>query len=205
MGRSPLGRRTVGTVKDVKYVLLVVTVLALLVWASADVPHTFVAGDVISAAEMNANFEVVAAAISALEAAVGTAGPVTSAVGQNLTIATNDPTWVTFGFATISTGNMYSPAEPTRVTVPADGIYLVTARVSWSNDQTGRRSATIFQNEFSIMADHRTASGPSSNLVTGLRQLSAGDYLELNVFQNSGNDVSVNSAVLDVTFLRAVP
>lgn len=54
----------------VRYVLLVITVVAL-VGVSAlalDVPHSFAGGDVISAAEMNANFAAIEAAVSALEA-----------------------------------------------------------------------------------------------------------------------------------------
>lgn len=54
----------------IRYVLLVITVVAL-VGVSAlalDVPHSFAGGDVISAAEMNANFAAVEAAVSALEA-----------------------------------------------------------------------------------------------------------------------------------------
>ncbi len=56
---------------QVRYVLLMITLVAL-VGVSAlalDVPNTFVSGDVISAAEMNANFTAVEAAVTALEAA----------------------------------------------------------------------------------------------------------------------------------------
>jgi len=58
-------------VNQVRYVLLMITLVAL-VGVSAlalDVPNTFVSGDVISAAEMNANFAAVEAAVTALEAA----------------------------------------------------------------------------------------------------------------------------------------
>ena len=56
---------------QVRYVLLMITLVAL-VGVSAlalDVPHTFVSGDVISAAEMNANFAAVEAAVAALQGA----------------------------------------------------------------------------------------------------------------------------------------
>lgn len=55
---------------QLRYVLLVVTVVAL-VGVSAlalTVPNTFVSGEVISAAEMNANFSAVEAAVAALQA-----------------------------------------------------------------------------------------------------------------------------------------
>jgi hypothetical protein len=61
-------------VNQLRYVLLVVT-LMVLVGVSAlalDVPHAFVAGELVSAAEMNANFAAVAAAVTALEAEVAT-------------------------------------------------------------------------------------------------------------------------------------
>ena len=56
---------------QVRYVLLVVTVVAL-VGVSAlalTVPNTFVSGEVISAAEMNANFAAVEAAVAELQVA----------------------------------------------------------------------------------------------------------------------------------------
>ena len=56
---------------QLRYVLLVITVVAM-VGVSAlalTVPNTFVSGEVISAAEMNANFAAVQAAVTALETA----------------------------------------------------------------------------------------------------------------------------------------
>jgi len=61
-------------VNQFRYVLFVVT-LIVLVGASAlalDVPNAFVAGEIVSAAEMNANVAAVAAAVTALEAEVAT-------------------------------------------------------------------------------------------------------------------------------------
>ena len=60
---------------QLRYVLLAVTLIAL-VGVSAlalDVPNTFVSGDVISAADMNANFAAVEAAVTALETQVAEA------------------------------------------------------------------------------------------------------------------------------------
>jgi hypothetical protein len=206
VGRRCVGGSVVGRMKDVKYVLLVVTAMALLLWASAvTVPNAFVAGEVISAAEMNANFDAVAAAISELEATVAATRPAASVVRQSLDVASNDPSWVPFGFTLFASSGMVDPAEPTRVTVPVDGIYLIATRVSWSNNVDGRRSATVFVNDSTMMSDQRVASGPSSNAVSGLRRLSAGDYVELRLFQNSGVDVNVNSAYLDVTWLGPAP
>lgn len=54
---------------QIRYVLLTITLVAL-VGVSAlalNVPNSFVSGDVISAAEMNANFAAVEAAVTALE------------------------------------------------------------------------------------------------------------------------------------------
>lgn len=57
---------------QIRYVLLAITIIAL-VGVSAlalSIPNTFAPGEVISAAEMNANFAAVEAAVTALEAAV---------------------------------------------------------------------------------------------------------------------------------------
>lgn len=195
-----------GTMKDFKYVLLVLTGMALLLWASAlNVPHAFVAGEVISAAEMNANFDAVAAAVSALEATIAATKPSASTVGDNFTVASQTQTYVPFGYTAFSTGGLFDPAEPTRVTVPVDGIYLVAIRAAWSNNTVGRRTASVYINDGHFMSDTRLASGPSSTAVSGLRRLSAGDHIEVILWQDSGVDVNVHRAVLDVTWLGPSP
>jgi hypothetical protein len=54
-----------------RYTFLVATVLALGIWGVAvNVPNTFTAGDTISSAEVNANFDVLETAVTANETAI---------------------------------------------------------------------------------------------------------------------------------------
>ena len=57
---------------QLRYVLFVVTLMVLVGVSTfaLDVPNAFVPGEIVSAAEMNANFAAVAAAVTALEAEV---------------------------------------------------------------------------------------------------------------------------------------
>jgi hypothetical protein len=112
-------------VNQVRYVLLMITLVAL-VGVSAlalDVPNTFVSGDVISAAEMNANFAAVEAAVSALEAQVAeaqAAQPVVAHAKVDGQISVNSTTMIDVAVVTID--------------APAAGVVLVqyTAQAGFS-------------------------------------------------------------------------
>ena len=101
---------------QVRYVLLMITLVAL-VGVSAlalDVPNPFVSGDVISAAEMNANFAAVEAAVTALEAQVAeaqAAQPVVAHTKVDGEITVNSATMVDVAVVSID--------------APAAGVVLV--------------------------------------------------------------------------------
>ena len=94
---------------QIRYVLLTITLVAL-VGVSAlalNVPNSFVSGDVISAAEMNANFAAVEAAVTALE----NAQPVVAHVRVDGTVSVDSATMVDIAVVTID--------------APAAGVVLV--------------------------------------------------------------------------------
>jgi len=116
-------------VNQVRYVLLVITVVAL-VGVSAlalTVPNTFVSGEVISAAEMNQNFAAVNTAVSALEsqlAALQAAQPVVAHAKVDLAVGVNTATMVDIVVVTID--------------APAAGVVIVeyTAQAAFGGKTT---------------------------------------------------------------------
>jgi hypothetical protein len=81
-----------------------------------------------------------------------------------------------------------------RLTVPIDGIYLVSAGLVWPSDPDGRRQLEVLVNGAAeAVGDSRpavTGVGTVENVSTALR-LSAGDYVETRAFQNSGGSLAL--------------
>lgn len=105
---------------QLRYVLLAVT-LVVLIGVSAvavNVPNAFVAGETISASEMNANFAALEAAVAALEASAAALEATQSVVAH----AKRDLT-VDFAAATTEAADLVV----VELTVPAAGVVVVEA------------------------------------------------------------------------------
>lgn len=86
--------------------------------------------------------------------------------------------------------------NPSRVTIPANegGQYLVLGHVPWVALATGTRQARILKNGTAVYNLHKidgSATVQSSNRVDELLLLAAGDYVELQAWQNSGASLGV--------------
>lgn len=109
------------------------------------------------------------------------------------TIATLTSTAIAYSGATWDTGGFFTLSSPTRLTIPADGIYAVSGHVAWASNVTGWRHATIRVNgltNIAIQSVNPAASGAYVTVKT-IDRFSANDYLEMTVFQNSGGDLNV--------------
>jgi hypothetical protein len=111
--------------------------LVALVGVSAlalDVPNTFVSGDVISAAEMNANFAAVEAAVTALEAQVAAAEAAQPVVAHTKVD----------GLVEVETTDMADVAVVT-LDAPATGVVLVQATGQAAFDGLAAQNGIAFQ------------------------------------------------------------
>jgi hypothetical protein len=134
------------------------------------------------------------------------------AVVQSLTTGT--ATAITFGASdteVFDTDGFHSTTTNTsRITIPTglDGVYIVTAGAGFAVSATGARYVSIYK---SGTQDANTripanAVALSQTLVTTstVLQLSAGDYVEMYCFQNSGGALDVTAGTwssLSVVFL----
>jgi hypothetical protein len=100
-------------------------------------------------------------------------------------------TWtpLSLGIERYDAAAMHSPqANPSRLTAPVDGIYLVTAQVRWQAG-IGRRILSLRRNENATVAattDLLTAADNRAQEVTAQVRLAAGDFIEAGVVQISG-------------------
>jgi hypothetical protein len=92
------------------------------------------------------------------------------------------------------------------VTVPLTGRYSIGARISYSNNTTGRRTlrARINGTDNSWELQVPTTQQNSTSLVVGVPsiRLNAGDYVEAVGVQNSGSTLTIDGG-LTIEFLGA--
>lgn len=119
-------------------------------------------------------------------------------------IATAINTAVQFDQEEWDTNNMHSNvSDNTRLYVPSGqgGLYLVQGQVAFDNNATGHRNAKIRVNGNSstwLGKTNETSVGSTDAQwlqVSKIYQLSAGDYVELVVYQNSGSSLNIGIGV----------
>lgn len=87
--------------------------------------------------------------------------------------------------------------EPTRITVPSPGFYLVGVSVKWSHDANGSRTLLLLRNGTAGLgfatnlpfATSATRVFQTLNVVTWLDE---GDYVQAQVVQSSGSTLSLD-------------
>ena len=113
----------------------------------------------------------------------------------NQGLASGAETVVTFDNETVDYTNMHSNTEePSRCTINVAGYYLIHAQVGLDSASAGgRRTVNILKNGSQI--SNTQESNPSSDYyvvlsTTAVVSLAVGDYVEVNVYQDSGSVMS---------------
>lgn len=88
----------------------------------------------------------------------------------------------------------WSSGSPTRLTCRANGLYLITGHLSFAGNSTGRRIGRVYLNgstEIALQSHPAISTNPVHLTFSVLRKLTAGDYIELGAFQDSGGALNV--------------
>jgi hypothetical protein len=117
----------------------------------------------------------------------------------NAATAIATATWTSVAFAgtdRFDTSSYHDPASNnTRLTVPSNGYYMIGANVQFAGSVTGERGVRIYLGGATILAQEmRTAVQDAAlptriNIVT-LYQLSATNYVEVQMWQDSGGSIN---------------
>ncbi len=104
-------------------------------------------------------------------------------------------------------GSVFDGAQPTRMTAPVAGRYMIIASARWDSDVDGRRTialalnggvgpagAQIARTNVSPLLNGGAAFTPEQTAMT-VYKLNAGDYVEVWAYQNSGAPLALLSAV----------
>jgi len=116
----------------------------------------------------------------------------------NLTIGTGAWTSLTFDSERWDTDGIHSTVSNTgRLTCVTEGTYSIIGNVRFASNATGYRAVRIYLNGATVIAEVflPAVSGQPTVMAVGTQyELDAGDYVELQVLQNSGGDLNVEVA-----------
>lgn len=177
--------------------------------ATVPVPRTWTTGETVTATIMNATTGVKGALDFILS-------PPRCSVYQTATtsMATSGSSQlILFDTEAYDTDTMHSTSSNTsRITATTTGLYLVTASLGFAANATGYRVAQLRKNsagavgsgtKVAIEAVPSTgASAPTSVAFAVYVQLTAGDYVEMFGFQNSGGALATVAGVGE-SFIQA--
>lgn len=113
----------------------------------------------------------------------------------NQSIPDNASTAITFDSELVDVGGFHSNAtNPSRFTAPVTGLYLMVGHIDWAASAVGIRQILLRINGGTYLVYEvkaPTAGGLASVAFATLRQLTAGDYVEAEAYQNSGGSLNV--------------
>lgn len=133
-------------------------------------------------------------------AASGFVGAVAYKSASAQSTSNNTDTIITFDAEEFDTDGFHSTVTNTgRMTIPAGkgGKYLCIANIIFAANATGARSINFMKNGTSAGAfqqlNNAGASTSTIFCVSGILDLVATDYVEINIFQSSGGTLNINN------------
>jgi hypothetical protein len=162
------------------------------------------ATDVLTRADGDGRYDSIGSAAAALtsanaytDSAVAFSGALV-AITANQSINDATPTFIAFNTETYDTDSYHDNAtNPTRLTIPDDGWYVVAGSAVFASNATGYRRLQIFLNGIGFVGRPAALQNAVSGIATSISVtsaavfLSAGDYLEFEVTQTSGGALNV--------------
>jgi hypothetical protein len=123
----------------------------------------------------------------------------------NQTISNGTGTIVSFDSESYDTNGFHdNVTNNSRMTIPSSyaGKYLITAMFYYASNATGYRELSIKKNG-SFITYFYAPGNSQPNTIQGslVLNLTVGDYIQLNAYQNSGGNLDLNGAA-DVTYFQ---
>jgi hypothetical protein len=159
-------------------------------------PKTFVATEVLTASEMNTYVRDNTLALVGSNPIIVPSCRVYN--NAAISIGNNSVQVLTFNSERWDTDEIHSTVTNTgRLTCQTAGLYNIFGHVQFAANTTGIRSVLIRLNGSTYLAsqlNHQSSAAVAELSVNTIYSLSASDYVELMVYQNSGGALNVNAA-----------
>jgi hypothetical protein len=105
-------------------------------------------------------------------------------------------TVLTFDSERFDKAALHDATAPERLTVPVDGTYALVCHTSWTTRGGGSRLLELWRNGSQVIAAANAPGDPAHHTeltVSTMFQLSAGDFVEARVDQDSGAAVAIGT------------
>ncbi len=157
--------------------------------ATVPAPRTWVVGEIVTAAKMNEIRDALNFMLSQPLFELTHSGSISPANSTNAQMP--------FDTETVDRDNGHNTVtNNSRYTSQTAGYYLITGGVGFTSNATGKREMTILVNgatDYYPCSMPGTASGFAGLTCSGRVYLAVADYVELNVWQNSGGALATNT------------
>ncbi len=134
-----------------------------------------------------------AIALIALFSSAGSSAGISSASITNSaiqSIPSGSFTNLTFDTEIFDTGNYFDPNNPSKLIIPADGVYLITATVEFTSNPAGDRAILTNGSWVRVWVPAATA-GATYISGSSLDTIRAGIEVYLQAFQSSGGPLNI--------------
>ncbi len=126
------------------------------------------------------------------------AARVSSSVPINIPGAA-EPITLTFNVERFDTADVHASDTPSRLTAPRDGIYMISANISWAGtNAAGARELSIRRNTTAIIlrdvVQPVAGGNTTEQAVSTIAALEQGDFVEVVLRQNSGAALQIFSS-----------
>ena len=103
----------------------------------------------------------------------------------------------------VDSANTSPPVQMGRLQVTIAGYYRINACIVWDSNATGYRMLEMKANGTSVQIDSQSAvnGNRTTNKIDTTRYMSAGQYFELQAYQNSGGNLSFIQSFVEITRL----
>lgn len=119
-----------------------------------------------------------------------------NSAAQTITTATR--TAVTFDTEVVDTSAFHAGGSPSRITVGTTGYYRFAAFVYFANNATGQRFIELRKNGTTLIQSARYNPGGNLTVAASVPfdviSLTATDYCEITVYQDSGGNLDIGHA-----------
>lgn len=118
---------------------------------------------------------------------------------SDISLANNTTVTLTWNQEDFDTDGFHSTSSNTsRITVPSGkaGKYLVTSKVAYGSNSSGRRITQIIKNGANLWDFESSSPGTTNLQLQGVAiiDLAVGDYVETTAWQNSGGSLNISNA-----------
>ncbi len=111
---------------------------------------------------------------------------------QSIPDVTN--TFLTWETVIFDQWSMYDSGDNTKLTIPADGHYMILTSIVWNNSSSGARIVVLLKNGTTAIGSNTvpSISGFKEEMSAfAMDKFSKDDYLQVRVYHNHGSALSV--------------